>query len=101
MPAARGKDMRHYIPGSLPRTTKRLHFFIVSLDLSRLRHFVDQVGYEETETLLLFALQQRIADLIALGSIIGLRRLLVLEHLQHDSVAAAIDRAADLSRLSC
>src|SRR5271169_409597 len=100
MPAARGKDISPPLHSLLAAAaTQRFDLFLVSLDLSSFRHLIDQAGNEKSEALLLLADEELVADLIALGGIVGVRRLLVLEHREDHAVGAAADWTADLSRL--
>src|SRR3974377_2439171 len=100
MPAARSKNMTPPLHSGFVRgACERLELFLIPLNLAGLRHFVDKVRDEQLEALLLLALQQGIAYLIALGGKIGVSRLLVLDDLKNCRIAAAVDRAADFSRL--
>ena len=53
--------------GFAPRTGQGFHLFLVNLYFARLLHLLAQVGDEQPKQLLLLALQQRIANLVALG----------------------------------
>jgi hypothetical protein len=67
---------RGYIPGSLAGTGQRFHFLLVDLDLAGLLHLIAQVGPRKAQKFLLLTLQERIANLIALGGEIGIGRSL-------------------------
>src|SRR5580692_1091039 len=96
MPAARANDMSPPLHSRFAAGAgQRFEFVFVSLDLAGLGHLVDQVRDEEAKTLLLLALQELVANLIALGGVVGFRRKLALEYLKHDSISAIADRAAD------
>src|ERR1017187_8292957 len=81
------------------RTGQRFHFFLVNLDFARLLHLLAQVGNEQPEEFLLLALQQRIANLVALGREVSLGWGLHVCYCNDHSVFTPVDRPPDVSRL--
>src|SRR5437868_12314269 len=100
MPAARENDMAtplHPLFGS--RAGQGLHLFLVDLDLAGFLHLIAQVGYKESEDLLLLALEELVTNLVALARVIGVGRLLRLCYREHRRVRSAIDRTTDVPGL--
>src|SRR5438128_10338399 len=77
--------------------TQSLHFFLVDFYLAGLLHLLAQVGDEQAKQLVLLLLQQRISNFVFLGCEVGVRGLLLLEHLEDRTIRSAVDRTADLA----
>src|ERR1700722_10079289 len=99
MLAVRGNGMSQLHSRLAGGATQSFHFFLVDLDLPRLLHLVAKARNEKAEKFLLLALQQRVADLIALGGIIGVGGLVILQQRKDHAVRAAGDGTADVSGL--
>src|SRR5438477_11814868 len=74
-----------------------LHLLFVDLDLPRLLHLLPEVRQEHAEEILLFVVQEAIADLIFFGGEVLFRGLLLFEHGEHDAVGSGSDGTADLA----
>src|ERR1700683_3172276 len=69
---------------------QRLHFFLIDFDFARLLHLIAHVVHKQSEEFLLLALQQLLANLVALGGEVGIRRRLHFEQRKHHSVPSAV-----------
>src|SRR5947199_7153604 len=83
----------------LLRAGQTFHFVLIDLDFSGLLHLIAQVCDEQSEKLLLFALQKRIANLVLLHCKVLLRRFLLVQERKHDASVSIIDGTTDFTGL--
>src|SRR5438105_3252030 len=82
---------------TVARSKQALLLVLVVFDLAFLLHSVFQACGIHLEDLAALAFEHRIAGYLLALLILGSRRLLLLEDLEHHPIAPGIDRSADLS----